>query len=123
LKAVPKGTILFRAQRGFIDTTEMVWIGPVVENPIDGNEEHVEEEIEVAAKAALPPERMVPKAEYVGDGRVNPRGIPCLYLADAAGAAISEMRPWVGSYVTLAAFKTARDCLLVDCSLNTQKSF
>src|SRR5271165_2248136 len=26
-------------------------------------------------------ERMVPKAEYAGDGRVNPKRIPCLYTS------------------------------------------
>lgn len=67
----------------------------------------------------LSADRMVPKAEYVGDGRVNPRGIPCLYLVTAASAAISEMRPWVGSFVTLAQFKALRDCRLVDCTHTT----
>jgi hypothetical protein len=76
----------------------------------------------IDVEAALPPERMVPKAECVGDGRINPRGIPCLYLATTAGAAISEMRPWVGEYITLAQFKTVSDCLVVDCSLSTMQS-
>jgi RES domain-containing protein len=70
-------------------------------------------------EVAFPFDRMVPKAEYVGDGRVNPRGIPCLYLANTASAAISEMRPWIGSYITLALFQTVRDCRLVDCTHTT----
>jgi hypothetical protein len=56
----------------------------------------------------------------VNDGRVNTRGIsPCLYLSTTPSAAISEMRPWVGSYITIARFETAGDCRLVDCSDTT----
>ena len=66
---------------------------------------------------------MTPKAEYVGDGRVNPRGIACLYLATTPSAAISEMRAWVGSFITMAQFKTVRECLLVDCSRNKTESW
>jgi hypothetical protein len=110
-RRLPKDRILFRAQTGFTLTTEPLRIG------------EEEEDVEIVDVAgAHPPERMVPKAEYVGDGRVNPRGIPCLYLASPASAAMSEMRPWVGSYITLAQFKMVRDCQVVDCSLSTTKS-
>jgi hypothetical protein len=65
---------------------------------------------------AFEPERMVPQAEFVGDGRVNPRGIPCLYLASTKEAAMAEVRPWVGSYISLAQFKIMRDVVVVDCT-------
>jgi hypothetical protein len=45
------------------------------------------------------------------------------YLATKASAAISEMRPWVGSFLTLAQFKTTRILKMVDCSENTIQSF
>jgi hypothetical protein len=61
---------------------------------------------------------MKPKAELVGDGRVNPRGIPCLYLADKDKTAMAEVRPWLGSYVSLAQFRVMRDCEIVDCSMD-----
>ena len=35
-------------------------------------------------------------------GRANPRGIPYLYLANDQLTAISEVRPWVGCYVSIA---------------------
>lgn len=111
LRKLPKDRILFRAQPGFEWTTEPLRIGEE-----DGEIDAIDVE------AAYPPERMVPKADYVGDGRVNPKGIPCLYLASTAGAAMSEIRPWVGSFVTLAQFKMVRDCQVVDCSLNTTRS-
>jgi hypothetical protein len=111
LSKIPKDKVLFRAQRGFVRTTEPSGTG---------EDEDAIESIDV--EAALPPERMVPKAECVGNGRINPRGIPCLYLATTASAAISEMRPWVGEYITLAQFKVVCDCLVVDCSLSTMRS-
>jgi hypothetical protein len=97
--SIEKGSILFRAQRGYTWRTE---------NP------GTEEEFEVPD--AFEPDRMIPKAEFVGDGRVNPRGIPCLYLATEANAAMAEIRPWVGSYISLAQFKLMRDVAVVDCS-------
>lgn len=69
---------------------------------------------------AFDPERMVPKAEFVRDGRVNPRGIPCLYLASTEEAAMAEVRPWVGSYISLAQFKIMRDVVVVDCTKDTR---
>jgi hypothetical protein len=66
---------------------------------------------------------MKPKAEYVGDGRVNPRGIPVLYLASNSATAVAEVRPWVGSYVSLAQFKVMRDCNVIDCSMDKTRSW
>ncbi len=59
---------------------------------------------------------MKPLPEKASEGRVNPRGIPCLYLATDEKTAISEVRPWVGSYVTVAEFETRKPLRLVDCS-------
>jgi len=124
LRRLPAGGILFRAQPGFFPTTEIVRIPQELHGAGLGEEEEEpeEEEIEVLAQSPLPPDRMMPKAEYVGDGRVNPRGIPCLYLASSLSAVISEMRPWIGSYITIGKFKTTRECVLVDCSLSTMQS-
>jgi hypothetical protein len=112
-RKISKDRIFFRAQSGFTWATEPIRIG-------FGEEEEIVDVIDV--EATHPTERMVPKAEYVGDGRVNPKRIPCLYLASSAAAAMAEMRPWVGLYITLAQFKMLRDCLVVDCSLNTTRS-
>ena len=69
---IPRSSILFRAQRGY---------GWRLENA--GTEEEWE------APDALDPERMVPKAELVGDGRANHRVIPCLYLATTYEVAVA----------------------------------
>jgi hypothetical protein len=60
--------------------------------------------------------RMKPSPEKANEGRVNPKGIPYLYLSTDEKTAVSEVRPWVGSYVTVAEFETCRDLKVVDCS-------
>jgi hypothetical protein len=64
--------------------------------------------------AALP-ERMMPLAGMASDGRANPEGIPRLYMAFDRHTAIAEVRPWIGSLVTVAILKTVRDLKVVDC--------
>jgi hypothetical protein len=67
---------------------------------------------------AHPPERMKPRPEIARtDGRVNPRGIACLYLATCKKTATLEVRPLIGSYVSLGQFKVLRDIRVVDCTL------
>jgi sarcosine oxidase delta subunit len=63
-----------------------------------------------------PAKRMKPLPEKASEGRVNPRGMACLYLATDEKTAISEVRPWVGSYVTVAEFETRKPLKVVDCS-------
>ena len=101
---LPKGQLLFRAQRGFSWRPQSF-------------EDH--EDIEV--QGAHPRSRMIPTAEHARDGRVSPSGIPVLYLASSSKAAMAEVRPWVGSYVSLAQFKLMRGCTVVDCSSDKQR--
>jgi hypothetical protein len=61
-------------------------------------------------------ERMKPKSDEASEGRINSKGIPCLYLATDEKTALSEVRPWVGSYVTIAQFETIRELTIIDCS-------
>lgn len=97
--SIERFTLLWRAQRGHTWRTE---------NP------GTEEEFEVPD--AFDPGRMVPKAQFIGDGRANPRGIPCLYLASTQETAVGEVRPWLGSYISLAQFKVMHDVVIVDCT-------
>jgi hypothetical protein len=59
---------------------------------------------------------MKPRPNVAGDGRANPRGIPCLYLATTEKTAILEVRPWIGSYVSIARFCLSRDVKIVNCT-------
>ena len=92
---IKEGQVLCRAQRGFTM----------------GRVEGEDFEIEMAH----PPERMVPTTEHSTDGRISPRGIPCLYLASNMKTAVAEVRPWVDSYVSLAQFKLVKRCRVADC--------
>jgi len=61
---------------------------------------------------------MIPLRDRALEGRVNPKGIPCLYMAMDTNTAMSEVRPWVDSYVSLSEFRMTRDCSVIDCSLD-----
>ena len=69
--------------------------------------------------AAYPVERMKPLRDRATDGRVNPKGIPFLYLATQDQTAIAEVRPWIGSYVSVAQFKVLRNIRVIDCGRHT----
>ncbi len=57
-----------------------------------------------------------PPAQLAGHGRLNPRGIPYLYLASDELTAISEVRPWKDAELTLAEFRTIRTLKLANFS-------
>ncbi len=97
---ITEGTILYRAQRGIQYDT----IFDEDRNEI-GEEPH-----------GLGSERMKPLANRAREGRVNPVGIPVLYLASHEQTAISEARPWIGSEVSVAQFKVLRDLRAVSLS-------
>lgn len=100
---ISENTTLFRAQLG-------------VENfDKDGNE--LEER-----PSGFGPKRMKPLANYAKEGRVNPAGISALYLATTLQTAISEVRPWIGSEVSVAQFKVLRKLRAVNLSLGHGRS-
>lgn len=63
-------------------------------------------------------DRMKPLSNRAKEGRANPKGIPYLYVATKRKTALSEVRPWLGSILTLAIFKTVRELQVVDCSVH-----
>jgi len=64
-----------------------------------------------------PASRMKPVSSMVNDGRANPKGMAFLYLASKKETAMAEVRPWIGSPISLGHFKINRDIKIVDCSL------
>lgn len=102
LRPMAKGMLLWRAQ---------LWVD---------QEDHwrlIDDEHDEKIPAPLPPKRMKPRKDRASEGRVNPKGIPCLYLSTTQDAAMSEVRPWIGSLVSVARFKTNRHLVTVDCSV------
>ena len=95
---IPRGAILWRAQRG-------VKYIPLKD---DTGEEIGEEPI------GHPAARMKPIPDKTREGRANSSGIPVLYLASTKDTAISEIRPWIGSEVSVAPFKVTRRLIAID---------
>ena len=65
-----------------------------------------------------PVERMKPLRFLATEGRANPKGIPYLYLATSKETAMSEVRPWIGSEISVAQFKIKNELKIVDLSKN-----
>ena len=103
VKTLQKDSTLFRAQLGHD------W-GPIDENDQD-----------FKIPVAYPPKRMKPLANSAIEGRANPKGIPVLYAANKMKTAISEVRPWVGSLVSCAQFKSTRALKIMDLSIYHSK--
>lgn len=74
------------------------------------------DDIDDEIPCAHPQSRMKPLDGRASDGRANPRGIPCLYLATTKEAAMSEVRPWMGAYVSCGQFRTNRALTVIDCA-------
>ena len=63
----------------------------------------------------LPPEQMgAPSKQLATDGRLNPFGISYLYLTTDTDTAIAELRPWIGSDVSVGLFKILKDSKVID---------
>jgi len=71
----------------------------------------------VSPKFYMSSELNAPPPEDTRNNRISPKGIPVLYMADSEKTAIAEARPWVGTIVSIAAFKAVRDLKIVDFSV------
>lgn len=100
-----EGQIFWRAQEGHgLDTIKQ-----------EGNE------FEVPGPHSK--DRMLPRPYVATEGRANPKGIPYLYLATDEKTAMAEVRPTVGSYMSVGQFKTLRPITLLDCSVGHKSGF
>lgn len=64
------------------------------------------------------PEKMKPLRQSAREGRVNPKGVPCLYLATNIETAMAEMRPWNGQFISVGQFELARDARVVNVTVD-----
>ncbi len=67
-----------------------------------------------------PPERMKPLVGRATEGRANPKGIPYLYLATDRDTALAEVRPWIGSLISVGQFKTLHELRVVNCTTDRE---
>ena len=96
--AIPKDKALWRAQVGHdLDPREQ-----------DG----IEYDEPVPFKA----DRMKPLRHAAHEGRVNPRGIPCIYSASNKETAVAEVRPWLGALVSVAQLTPTKELRLINCA-------
>jgi hypothetical protein len=65
-------------------------------------------------------DRMKSLLNRAREGRVNSVGIPALYLVSREQTAISEIRPWIGSEVSVAQFVTRRNLITINLSVGHQ---
>jgi hypothetical protein len=59
-------------------------------------------------------ERMKPQSDRAKEGRTNPKGIPYLYTAEEKETAMAEVRPGLGSRISVAQLKTLKEVKLID---------
>jgi hypothetical protein len=86
-------------------------------------EEHTQDDAAWKESVAFPPVRMKPLPHVAHEGRVNPKGIPCLYVSSNKETAMAEVRPWVGSSVSVGQLQTMRDLTLIDFSQRHDSKF
>jgi RES domain-containing protein len=98
-KCIERGTILWRAQLGHD------WV------PYEVDGVYIDDQ-----PMPYPPTRMKPLRKEAKEGRVNPKGIPYLYLASDKETAMGEVRPWMGSLISVGAFEVINDLEIVDFS-------
>ena len=99
IEEVKEGSMLWRSQLGHD------W-----EPYYEGNE-YIDD-----VPCAFGPERMKPLQNSASEGRANPKGIPCLYLSTDMNTAMAEVRPWVGSYISIAQFRLLKSVRLINCT-------
>ena len=102
---IPADRFLWRAQLG------CNW------ESVHENEEHLYD-----IPAPYSPERMKPLMGQATEGRANAKGIPCLYLASERDTALAEVRPWIGSLISVGQFRTLRELRIVNCTTDRQGS-
>ena len=93
---LPFGSTLYRAQLGL------------------EQEEDFDEEGGYIRPLAYDEDRMRPVPGQTAPGRANAPGMAVLYLAFDANTAIAEIRPWIGSSVSVGTFITSRELRTLD---------
>ncbi len=96
--SIPRGAQLWRAQQ------HHEWAIDI----------HGDQEVDILAPAKA--ERMKPLRDQAVEGRANPKGIPYLYASTHKETAIAEVRPWIGSLVTVAVLAVLHPLKIVNCT-------
>jgi hypothetical protein len=104
---LPQRSQLWRAQ--LTHDLRTVLVPPFMQEDLRGVTEYL-------APHPCSGQRMLPFLDRATEGRVNPKGIPCMYFAMDGKTSMSEVRPQIANYVSVAEFTTVKALQLVDCS-------
>jgi hypothetical protein len=63
-------------------------------------------------------ERMKPLRNAAHEGRINPKGIPCLYACTDNDTAMAEVRPWLNAKISVGHFVTVRELKVVNFAVH-----
>lgn len=110
-RTLKKGSIVWRAQNGH--STRPLY----QEDPDTGEEIYIDD-----LPIPFPNTRMKPLPDSASEGRANPKGIPCLYVATDKDTAMSEVRPWLGAIISVGEFRLVRNLKILDFSVNHGKN-
>jgi hypothetical protein len=66
---------------------------------------------------------MKPLPHAAHEGRVNPKGIPCLYVANKKETAMAEVRPWIGGLISVAQLRIVRELTVIDFTHGHDQEF
>ena len=105
IKVVEPSHVLWRAQLGHNERE-------ITQTDHDTGEEVVVDSMPIP----FPYQRMKPLVDSASEGRANPKGIPYIYVATDKETAMSEVRPWLGSIISLARFRVNRKLRVIDFS-------
>jgi hypothetical protein len=104
-QVIPTGSIVWRAQKGH------VWKrGEIAPGDFEG------------IPYPYCSKRMKPPRDRAHEGRANSKGIPCLYVATHEETALAEVRPWIGTIVSIAQLKTMRELRVVNCTIDDHRN-
>jgi len=85
-------------------------------NPYDQDDECVDD-----IPVSFSPKRMKPLPDRASEGRLNPKGIPCLYVALDKETAMSEVRPGLDSLISVGRFEATKDLNVIDLTKGCEK--
>jgi hypothetical protein len=66
---------------------------------------------------------LAPPPMKATEGRINPSGIPCLYISSDEATAIAECRPWIGASLTVVELKLKKETKVADFSDTSSNGF
>lgn len=103
-------------ENGVMQRVGTIKMGTLLVRAIRDFEEQIDENEAIYNLTGVSEDRIIPKPEYVNEGRINPSGIPVLYLASSIETAVSEVRPWIGETISIAKLSIVKDLRIVDLS-------